>query len=228
MFLRRFFFRFFALLLTCTRDNGLVSGAAGFRYECINKSGALMALQDDAEKYYILDNQDWVEYMRKNHASWHRFAEEAQKLRIEKEKIILIRGRIRAKRWFLSSFVSQGEALYLNFSGGVPYYGGGTATVSHFNQVTHSPESRQSPTFQTGTIFDLSITEEDLDTPPARDCIFLSSYRAKYRPRGNQPKKIKASGDFEDPPEGGSSGDEDSIDTQSGTKDADPEASIVS
>ena len=145
----------------------------------MSSSGALLALQDDADRDYVLDNNDWLKYMAKNHASWHKFAKHTQKLHIEKEKIILVRGRVRARQWLLTSFVNRGEMLQLNFEGGIPYCGGGGVAFSHREEKMHSPASRQSALFGSSR----RSVKRNIGRNPLRDCLFISSYQAKYRLR---------------------------------------------
>ena len=166
-----------------------------FLYKCTSRAGALLALQDDADRDFVLDNWDWVDYMYKNHASWYRFAKESLRLRVEKEKLILIRGRIRASRWLLTSFSGRDEVLQFEFAGGIPYCGGCGATYGQSNDTFHSPTSRRSSIFETDYNSNLSDTNRDdewVDVP--QDCVFISSYRAKYRIRSGRPKKITAAG----------------------------------
>ena len=146
---------------------------ASFLYECTSQSGALLALQDNADREFVLNNKDWIDYMCKNHASWHRFAARSRRLCIEREKIVLVRGRVRADRWFLTSFVSRGEALHFDFSGEIPYCGGGGVACGYSDQKIHSPASRRSSIFETHQRA-INHSSSNTDEVSPRDCLFVS------------------------------------------------------
>lgn len=153
------------------------------RYRCVEGTGALLALQEGCENVVVPHNRDWIEYMRRNHRSWHEWAtqEEGSPI-IDKEDIILVRGYIKARKWAIGCFNNTEEVLQVSLRGRVPY---GTLGPIPTERQQTSPQTRKSDSFeeQPPRESDLSTVPSPTDPtrPEAKDCIFLQAYRAKYR-----------------------------------------------
>ncbi|CAL1717286.1 unnamed protein product [Somion occarium] len=166
-------------------STGAVPMDMACRYECSSGAGALLALQDPAVSEEVVHNQNFVEYMRRNHASWCEFARR-QGFIVDREDIILVRGWVKASSWTAAAFMEKGHALELNLgvnatlsaSFGVSVVGSVRTTQSvecrsgHVESNEHTTRSRRiASTYRTVLVQERTPTH----------CVFLSCYKIKYR-----------------------------------------------
>lgn len=187
-----------------------------FAIDRSREQGAILFLNDDAERRAVHDNLLMPKYMRRNYQAWMRLVREELGFALDVDKLYFVRGFIKSKAWATMTF----DKASSSYSGAVSV-GYGPAGISL--SATWSDEMQSPPVTRSGPSLRsvpgrqlLSITDGSRTTPqspyydaPRNQCIFLSYYKMKVR-RFLAPKVIKAAAEPRDPSPPGSSDSEDS------------------
>lgn len=178
---------------------GVASASIGYTFQCSQNRGALLFLQDHADRLYLHPNITIPKYITTHYQSWCDFAK-AQDIELGKdlEGPILVRGWIKTAGWAVAVMMAESKSHELTVSGGME----GIATANmgfSFSDVALSGTHRRTgPHRNPDPPLPPAITQESEDPPQVASstvlydqCVFLSYYKVKRRPLLG-PKLIQA------------------------------------
>lgn len=190
------FFVVWRIAYTKQTYRSVASGNISYNFQCSSNRGALLFLQDHADRLYLHPNKSIPRYIATHYKSWCDFATEKDiEFGDELEGPILIRGWIKTAGWAVAVMMAESRSHELNISGGIQGIASASLSFSFSESVQASTHHRIGPQRATD-IQELSgITSSLLHD----QCIFLSYYKVKRRLLGS-PKVIKAGAGSSGPP----------------------------
>ncbi|OCH93714.1 hypothetical protein OBBRIDRAFT_724385 [Obba rivulosa] len=91
----------------------------GFSFRCCEDQGAVLMLNDRADREIVLRNDIMHKYMIEHHDAWYQFARNTLGLAIKQEDIIFVRGLLQTSDWAgVAGFLQEGRASTLSFDAG--------------------------------------------------------------------------------------------------------------
>lgn len=143
-----------------------MSGEAGFKYACSKSQGALLYLDNAADREAVYTNEVWVKYIRTNYPSWIKILESVGL----NDEIIVVRGWIKASAWAVAAWCDKSTEHQVTLSGS-----GGIAQAGF--SFTSSDESNNSVEKRTGPDPPGDAITESGGSLPKDQTIFMSYYK---------------------------------------------------
>ncbi|CCM03868.1 uncharacterized protein FIBRA_06019 [Fibroporia radiculosa] len=190
-----------------------VHGAgAGGQFKCTDDQGALLVLKHGAEREALHPSRRMANYMRRNYASWWKFATETHGLELAKEELLFIRGHVKAPEWAVAAFVHSGQSAKISLKADASGIGSAAFSFSHSSDATVTPAQNWGPKKKVAetqsrkgkgkhkgkgpqtAVSDVAV-EQKVD-----QCVFLHYYKVKVR-LGFWPTVIQAAAGPHDLPQ---------------------------
>ncbi|OCH89485.1 WD40 repeat-like protein [Obba rivulosa] len=192
--------------------SGLAQG--GFSVERYKEQGAVLILEDDANRTAVHANRLMPKYMREHYQEWDQLVKDQIGLELEVDKLFFVCGYIKSKAWAIMTF----DKASSSYSGSVDvgYGPTGIALNMTWKDERYAPTLTRTGPLRSVPYSDrLAITDSTPTSSrslfydaPYNQCIFLNYYKIKPR-RWFGPKVIKAAAEPRDSSADASDGEDD-------------------
>ncbi|OBZ65404.1 Vegetative incompatibility protein HET-E-1 [Grifola frondosa] len=181
------------MTISANASAAIVSTGAGFTYTCTDEQGALLLLKRPGDRSLVHKSRSFMSYMRRNHASWHRFATDTCDVDLQKDEIIFVNGCVKSAEWAVAAFIERGREGELYFSGEFGPMASAGFSLSMKNSTSARVEHRMGPpqSEHRSTLPGVSEIEETprdgdvrgkaVDVSKFDQCVFLEYYKMKKR-----------------------------------------------
>lgn len=153
----------------------MATAEVAFKYTCSKNQGAVLYLNEPADRRAVYKNDVWVRYIKANYASWMASLESTGLKDVE---LVVVRGWIKASVWAVAAWCDKSteHEVTLSGNGGIAQAG---FTFATSDETTSSVMPRAGPQDRLATV-QPSDSKTSLKFP--RDqCIFMSYFKVVNR-----------------------------------------------
>ena len=172
------------------------TASASLRYQCMQTSGALLLLKENAHKWFLDCDRLIKTYMAAHIEQWYEFAAMHLMIDVKQEDLIFVSGCTKTSVWAEAAFHGTSSSGELVVSGGWPVPAlSGEFRVSLSYSADASVFSRTGPSHRMDSKIGGVETEASDNGPDAistDQCIFLNYHKAMHRKRWRPLKVMKA------------------------------------
>lgn len=190
-----------------TSANGQVSiqgAGGGIEFQCTDEQGAVLLLEEGADREALLPSRRMANYMRQNYNSWVMFAQDQLDVDISREDLFFVRGHVKTKKWAVVAWIHEGRSAKLSFDGNFSSLANASLKVTYSSDVTVPPERNWGPKQDVQKKIkgkSRGKAHQTRETHKTDQCVFLNYYKLRVR-LGFWPTVMKAAAGSHDLSEG--------------------------